>query len=102
MGITLSLPPLSPSLPSLYLLPYFPSSDALPLISVRVTALTTAMSTAGVHRGFLRKYGGSPSIVLKLFIMHLMFLLTLHICYFVSVNLLCFNESAELFSHIRV
>lgn len=42
---------------SLFLLPYFAVSNALSLISVIVAVTTTGMSTVGVHRGFLRKYG---------------------------------------------
>lgn len=60
MGIILSLS-LSRSL-----LPYFSASNALPLILVPVAAMTTSMSTAGVHRGYLKKYGKSvwiPSTV---------------------------------------
>lgn len=42
---------------SLSLLPYFAASNALSLISVIFAVTTTGMSTVGVHRGFLRKYG---------------------------------------------
>lgn len=54
-----------PLLPLPLSLTLFFSISAQPFISVPVAVMTTDMSTAGVHRGFLKKYGRAASILLS-------------------------------------